>query len=186
MHTAPMDDAVPGMGLSNTWVRDVSVVLPTFTAAIDDVTMAFAERLKVGAFPAGFKLPTCVAGIHQLHTDWLPLLPYRHGENMSAVCPTRHMTHSVSLRQAMANNVAVMDSGGAMPSVLPGDAAGKAAPGNGTQFATVAAVAERLAELETALVAQAAMVAAKRYALCTHCRLLGRLQPANGANGAEA
>ena len=39
-----------GMGLSNTWVRDVSVVLPTFTAAIDDVTMAFAEHLKVESF----------------------------------------------------------------------------------------------------------------------------------------
>jgi len=48
VHTALIDDAVPGMGLGNTWVRDVSVVLPTFTAAIDDVTMAFAERLKVG------------------------------------------------------------------------------------------------------------------------------------------
>ena len=41
-----------GMGLGNTWVRDVSVVLPTFTAAIDDVTMAFAERLKVGELPS--------------------------------------------------------------------------------------------------------------------------------------
>lgn len=47
VHTALNGQSAPGMGLDNTWVRDVSVVLPTFTAAIDDVTMAFAERLQV-------------------------------------------------------------------------------------------------------------------------------------------
>ena len=119
-----------------------------------------------------------------MQIDWLRRLP--SCENVSVSCQQRHVTHSVPLRQAMANNVAGMDSVAAVPPVLLGDADVKAAPGNGTQFATVTAVAERLAELETALVAQAAMVAAKRYALCTHRRLLGILHPANGANGADA
>ncbi len=113
---------------------------------------------------------------------------FRLVDMVSSSCLTWHATHSVPLRQAMANNVAVMDSDEAMPSVLLGDAVGKAAPGNGTQLATVAAVAERLAELETALVAQAAMVVAKRCALCTpFCCSAGcsRLQPAKSRTEAD-
>ena len=47
VHTALVAHDGRGLGLDNTWVRDVNIVLPTFTAAIDDVTMAFAERLQV-------------------------------------------------------------------------------------------------------------------------------------------
>ena len=48
MHTALVGCDRLEVGLDNTWVKDVSIALPTFTAAIDDVTMAFAERVQVG------------------------------------------------------------------------------------------------------------------------------------------
>ena len=47
MHTALTGQGDQSIGVDNTWVRDVSIVLPTFAMAIDDVTMAFVERLQV-------------------------------------------------------------------------------------------------------------------------------------------
>ena len=46
VHTALLDGRVPAAGFSNTWVKSAEVALPTLVVAVDDVTMAFAERLQ--------------------------------------------------------------------------------------------------------------------------------------------
>lgn len=68
--------------------------------------------------------------------------------------------------QAMAASVSGTIAGAAAPRVLLRGAVDTAPSGGETEHVSTESTEQRLAELETALVAQSAMVAAPRYALC--------------------
>ncbi len=161
MHTALTGQGNQSIGVDNTWVRDVSIVLPTFVTAIDDVTMAFAKRLQVDCsrstsrYLLSSATSLCRAAV-------LSRMVWQLRSCFALLCAFLHVLNPCLCDQAMLAGMASVAGSEASPLPTRRGSADAALSANGTESMTMQSVTERLAALETGLMAQAAAVAAKR------------------------